>query len=215
MARRPPEDVYADLIAAGFSPQAATTMTAIAGGESGWDASALGDLGLQTDKWGPSFGLYQIRTLKSETGKGTYRDIQWLAQSPVNQARAAYAISGGGSNFQPWTVYTSGKWRGFLDTARAAAGGVRDVIATGSDGPFPTFGPDWAPWNWPSNAGNAATARILSGSRNLIIEGLVVALGLVVVGLGVARAVQPTVRRGVDQVNAKRAQVARAVGVGG
>lgn len=197
---RLPADVYADLVGAGFTPQAAVTMTAIAGGESGYDAAALGDTALQTDQWGPSFGLYQIRTLRSETGRGTPRDIQWLAASPANQAAAAYAISGGGGTFQPWTVYTSGRWRDFTAVAQSAAGGVRDVITTASPGPFPTWGPSWAPWNWASNAANAASAQALGGARDLAIEAAAVVLGLAVVGFGLARLVAPRASRAMDRV---------------
>src|SRR5688500_4944968 len=208
MARRAPQDVYADLVAAGFTPAEAVTMTAIAGGESGYDPAALGDVGLQTPTWGPSFGLYQIRTLKADTGKGTVRDIQWLRKSTANQARAAYVISQGGADFNPWTVYRSGAFRRFLDGARSAAAAGVDVIATATeDGPFPVIGPDWAPWNWPSNAGNAAAARIVGSSRNILVEGLAVALGPAVLGFGVARAVAPPIRRAVSAARDRVASV--------
>lgn len=211
MAQRLPAQVYADLVAAGFSPSAAVTMTAIAGGESGYDPASVGDIGKQTAAWGPSFGLFQIRTLKTETGKGTPRDIQWLAASPANQARAAYLISSGGSNFTPWSVYTSGAWRSFAATAQSAAGAARDIITVGTDGPLPTVGPDWAPWNWPSNAGNAALAQTLGGARNLAVEALVVILGLAVVGLGIARVASPATRRGWAVFNGARGKVKEAI----
>ena len=112
MAVRLPSQVLADLEAAGLTPQAASTLAAVAGGESGFDDTALGDVGLQDDQWGPSFGLYQIRTLKSDTGKGTVRDIQWLAESDAHQAQAAAAISQQGSSFSPWTEIGRASCRG-------------------------------------------------------------------------------------------------------
>lgn len=204
MSRRLPADVYADLLAAGFSPSAAVTMTAIAGGESGYDTSGLGDTSIQTGQWGPSYGLYQIRTLRAETGKGTPRDIQWLAASPAHQAQAAYLISSGGSNFAPWTVYTTGRWQQFVAAAQDAA----RTVTTGSAGPWPTVGPDWAPWNWPSNAANAATSQALSGARNIALEGAVIVLGLALLGLGLARLVGP---RAAAATVAAKAKIAGAV----
>lgn len=187
MPKRLPSDVYADLIAAGFPPQAAVTLTAIAGGESGWDTTSLGDVNLQDETWGPSYGEFQIRTLKGDTGRGTYRDIQWLAASPAHQAQAALAISRQGTDFTPWTVYRTGRWRDFLTVAQSAAGGAVAAVFTGDEGPFPTWGPSWLPWNWPSNALNAAQKSILGGVRAIVIEGLAVGLGLVVLGVGIKR----------------------------
>lgn len=121
MPVRTPEQVYALLIQQGFTPAAATTMTAISGPESSYDDQAKGDIGLQTNQWGPSVGLFQIRTLKADTGKGTVRDINWLLASDANQAKAAYSISGGGKDFHPWSTYNSGAYKGYLAKAAAAA----------------------------------------------------------------------------------------------
>lgn len=184
MAKRLPGDLYADLTAAGFDPQSATIMVAIAGAESGYDDQIQGDLGLQDATWGPSFGLYQIRTLRGDTGSGSNRDITRLAGSDLEQARAAYAISQGGRDFTPWSTFTNGAYQGFLGTAQASAAG-----ATGSagSGPFPTFGPDWLPWNWPSALANkvdeqASTA--LAGGRHILLEVLFVGAGLGLVFAG-------------------------------
>jgi hypothetical protein len=204
VGKRLPQDVYADLIRAGFPPGAAITMTSIAAGESGYDPTALGDVSLQSGDWGPSFGLYQIRTLKSATGTGGPRDIQWLAASPDHQAQAAYAISQQGTTFTPWTVYRSGRWRDFLgavvDAVKGAAGVAGATVSGSADGVLPTFGPGWLPWNWPSNFGNAAlqkAASTLGGVRTVLIEVAAAGLGLLLVGLGLARAVQPVLRRTV------------------
>ena len=59
---------------------------------------------------GPSVGLFQIRTLKSETGTGSDRDIQRLLNNPAEQVRAAMKISNGGSNLRPWSTYTNGAY---------------------------------------------------------------------------------------------------------
>lgn len=107
---------------AGFSAASAVTMTAIAMGESGLRDNAVGDVGLQSATWGPSYGLFQVRTLKAQTGTGGNRDIKALTGDPLRQARAAYEISSGGRNFKPWTVYTSGKAAGNLGKVYAALG---------------------------------------------------------------------------------------------
>ena len=198
MAKRSPGDVYADLVGAGFSPDQATIMTAIAGAESGYDDQIQGDLGLQTNVWGPSYGLYQIRTLKADTGSGSNRDITRLAGSDAEQARAAYAISGGGRDFTPWSVFTSGAYQQFLPAARQAAATGGSTSSEG--GPFPTWGPDLLPWNWPSAAANAADAKLkegLAGGRHIVLEVVFVGLGLALVGVGTIVATR-TVRNRID-----------------
>lgn len=192
MAKRTPGEVYAALVAAGFPPAQAVTMTAIAGAESGWRDDALGDVGLANATWGPSFGLFQIRTLKRDTGRGTDRDITALTGNLGAQARAAWEISRHGADFTPWTVYRTGRYRDFLGQAQAAAGGP----ASPGDpaGPFPTFGPGWLPWNWPSEAGNAAVGAALGGARHIGLETAGAVLGLALVAAGAAVALSPRIR---------------------
>lgn len=120
--------VYAYARQAGFAPDTAIIATAIAMAESGDNPKARGDISLETSYWGPSVGLEQIRTVKSQTGKGTDRDIARLDDDPLANMIAAYNISDHGRDFTPWTTYTSGKYRQFLGQATSAAGG------TGSDG---------------------------------------------------------------------------------
>lgn len=180
MAKRTPSQVYASLIAAGFDPAGAATMTAIAGAESGYDTTALGDVNLQSNVWGPSYGLFQVRTVKPDTGRGTARDVTLLSTGDAAQAKAAYQISQGGRDFSPWSVYTSGRYQSFLPAARAVA----DTGGAGGGGPFPTWGPDWLPWNWPSAAANATAANALGGARSIAVEAVFVVLGLALVGAG-------------------------------
>lgn len=104
---------------AGFSGEALVTMLATAIGESGLDPDVMGDTTITTSKWGPSAGLAQIRSLREQTGTGGWRDISHLTDPSFN-ARAAWSISNGGTNFTPWTVYKTGKWKSNLDRARAA-----------------------------------------------------------------------------------------------
>ena len=119
--------VYSYLLKAGFTPANAKIMTAIAVGESGLDLNILGDTTIQTGVWGPSVGLFQVRTLKADTGKGTTRDINALLNNPAKQAQSAYEIYKEAGGFGPWSVYTSGKYRQYLTDGLsqvATAGGV-------------------------------------------------------------------------------------------
>lgn len=112
--------------AAGFRGDALNTAIAVALAESRGDADALGDIGLQTRKWGPSVGLWQIRSLND--GYGTAREQQQRDQTantdPATNARNAYAISNQGTDWGAWTTYTSNRHQGFLDRARAASAAV-------------------------------------------------------------------------------------------
>jgi Lysozyme like domain len=197
MGKRTPGEVYAALVSVGWPPAQAITMTAIAGAESGWRDDAIGDRALQDATWGPSYGLFQIRTLKRDTGRGTVRDLTQLSGDIRAQARAAWEISRHGADFSPWTVYRTGRYRDFLGQARAGVGASALADDADDGGPFPTFGPGWLPWNWPSEAGNAAHAavgRVLGGARSIALEAVVAVLGLALVGGGLAMAVNPRAR---------------------
>jgi hypothetical protein len=199
-------DIYAAQLAAGFPPAAALTGTEIALAESGGNPRAQGDLSLQDTTWGPSYGLWQIRTLRAATGGGGDRDINRLSSGVAAQAAAEYQISGGGTNWAPWTTYRTGAYKRFASTAAAAAGasssspvaGDLPVSSSSGGGPFPTWGPGWLPWNLPSDIGNAAANQLsgtLGGIRQVVIEGVVglAAIGLVVGGAYVLA--RPAVRR--------------------
>lgn len=114
--------VYALARGAGLSPQQAITATAIAAAESSLNPSAMGDTTITNATWGPSVGLWQIRTLKAETGTGRSRDVNVLTD-PTQNARAMFDISSGGSNWGPWSTYTSGAYQQYVAAATAAAAG--------------------------------------------------------------------------------------------
>jgi hypothetical protein len=52
----------------------------------------------------------------------------------LGNARAAVRISGNGSNWSPWTTFTSGAYRRFLSAAQAALGGTGGGNSGGSSG---------------------------------------------------------------------------------
>lgn len=104
---------------AGFSGDALIKMVAIAKGESRFDPDVHGDVNLANSKWGNSIGLWQVRSLKAEEGKGTWRDASRL-EDPYFNARAAYNISSGGKNLTPWTVYNKGIYKKYMGEATQA-----------------------------------------------------------------------------------------------
>lgn len=122
-------------------PMAIATAVAIAGwagsphpGESGGDPNAMGDTRLETGVWGPSLGLWQIRSLRNDAGTGRPRDPRQLTD-PMFNARSMVTISKGGTDWTPWSVYTNGTYRRNLDAAKAvAAGKVPDVAGGGVGG---------------------------------------------------------------------------------
>lgn len=112
---------------AGLGHDAAVIATAIAKGESGWSTTAVGDTTLTDATWGPSIGLWQIRSVKAETGRGSSRDASQLKRPEFN-ARSMVSISSNGTNWSPWTIYTNGSYRSYLSQVRAAVGGEAPSI---------------------------------------------------------------------------------------
>lgn len=113
--------VYVLCRAAGFPVYAAQTMTAIVLAEhrGSPDPAALGDLKLQTAYWGPSVGLAQIRSVKSQSGTGKERDATKLTD-PLFNLKAAYKISLAGTVFTPWSTYTDGLYKQYRARAIGA-----------------------------------------------------------------------------------------------
>jgi hypothetical protein len=124
--------VYAQ---AGFTGDALVTMVAIARGESGWNPGAAGDTSITNGTWGPSLGLSQIRSVNAQRGTGGWRDADALLD-PAFNARAAFAISNGGTDFGPWTVYSAGIYQQFVEEAKAAVTALgTGAMAAGATAP--------------------------------------------------------------------------------
>lgn len=109
------------LSAKGFSGKALQTAFAITLAESSGRPGAVGDVELQDAKWGPSYGLFQVRSLKDwKAYSEPYRDGSRL-RNPSFNAAAGYTISSKGRNFNPWSTYTSGSFVKYLKEAQTAA----------------------------------------------------------------------------------------------
>jgi hypothetical protein len=141
----------------GFGKREARTASAIAMCESAYvqdgqsyaDFDAIGDLDLQTEVWGPSYGGFQIRSLKAMQGTGTIRDADLLLKPRMN-AKAALSIRHD-LGFKAWSCYASGQYKAYLQDLFPAAPGTYIVLSgdtlssigqkTGIDWP------DLARWN--------------------------------------------------------------------
>lgn len=91
----------------GLDPTSAVVATCIALAESGGRTDAIGDVALEDAKWGPSVGLWQIRSLRAQKGTGGVRDEVALL-NPAKNADSMKSISGGGTSFDAWSTYKNG-----------------------------------------------------------------------------------------------------------
>lgn len=97
----------------GATGAALDTALGIAYAESAGYADAVGDYTLVDPKWGPSVGLFQIRTLRDPNAWGVadrVRDINRL-RDPDYQAHAFAVLSQNWTVWTPWSVYTSGSYQ--------------------------------------------------------------------------------------------------------
>jgi lysozyme-like protein/D-alanyl-D-alanine carboxypeptidase-like protein len=112
--------IAAHAYSAGFRGMALTTAVAVALAESGGNPKIKGDTTITDAKWGPSIGLWQIRSLRADYGTGRERDANANLDPAIN-AKHAWSISHHGTTWQPWSTYTNGSYRAHLNEARTAA----------------------------------------------------------------------------------------------
>ncbi|GAA1042188.1 hypothetical protein GCM10009557_67600 [Virgisporangium ochraceum] len=129
--------IYGFCRMAGFSPDEATTFTAIALAESGGNSRAHNPVGED------SKGLFQINA-RAHPGLDSKYDLF----DPQQNARAAYEVSNGGATGTPWTVTHGGSGARYLrykDEAQAAAMAYGDGpglgVWTGTSGYGDPFDP--------------------------------------------------------------------------
>lgn len=76
-------------------------------------ADAVGDVGKVDDKYGPSVGVCQVRSLRNPRTWGTadrWR-VARLLRDPWYNAVAAWWISKSGTDFTPWTMFRNGLYK--------------------------------------------------------------------------------------------------------
>lgn len=100
-------------------------LAAVAPGESGMVVEKVGDCRLEDRQWGPSVGLFQVRTVKPEKGKDTPRDIEHISDAEGNAWAAIQvynsALSQGRDPLNPWTAHLRGDDRPHVATMTEAA----------------------------------------------------------------------------------------------
>lgn len=111
---------------------------AIVLGESGGKSDELGDVNLQTSYWGPSVGLFQIRSVNSERGKGTVRD-QNANMDPLTNARHALHIRQT-QGLTAWSVFNTKAYVQYMGKALLAAANPLSVTGLLPDLPNPLAG---------------------------------------------------------------------------
>lgn len=120
---------------AGFRGSALVMAIAIAGAESTFNSDATGDVALQDQKWGPSVGLWQIRTLKpAYLSLEPIRDVTKL-YDPLENAKAAYAISKKGTNWRPWSTFLNKDYEKWITTAKESVSSIIEETKKKSSSP--------------------------------------------------------------------------------
>jgi hypothetical protein len=76
------------------------------------DFDLVGDKELANEKWGYSYGGFQIRSLRSQAGTGGIRDAERLLD-PLFNAKSARAIKLA-QGWRAWSVYQSGAYKAYL-----------------------------------------------------------------------------------------------------
>lgn len=117
-AQGAPTPSNADLVsaaqAAGFSGSALRTALAIALAESRGDPKATG----KNKDGSLDRGFWQINNK-------WHPDVtDDMAYDPMQNAQAAFRISGGGTNWKPWTTYKTGAYKQYLSQADQLLGGA-------------------------------------------------------------------------------------------
>jgi hypothetical protein len=142
MARYTAEQIYAFAREAGFSPDRAATMTALAMAESGGNSTAHNPYGEN------SKGLWQINAAVHPQFAGM--DLY----DPVQNAKAAFSVSHGGGDISPWTTSHGGasaRYVRFKSQAQAAAEAYGD-------------GPNRGMWSGTSGYGDHESAGDAQGA---------------------------------------------------
>jgi hypothetical protein len=119
----------------GFTGEDQVIGVAVVLAESSGNTAAKGDMDRINKTWGPSIGLFQIRSLNAERGTGKTRDEQ-ANYDPATNARHAHRVFlDAGSRWTPWSTFKNGSHRRYLQRARAVApvgaGGPRGETPNG------------------------------------------------------------------------------------
>jgi hypothetical protein len=113
-------EIAVHVVNGGFTGDHRVIGVAVVLAESRGRSDARGDVGIQTKKWGPSIGLFQIRSLKAQKGTGGTRD-ELANLDPATNARHAHTVFvEAGGRWTPWSTFKNKTHEQFMDRARRA-----------------------------------------------------------------------------------------------
>lgn len=124
MAQLTDQQIAQHVVNGGFVGEERVVGVAIVLAESRGQTDAIGDVSLQTDKWGPSVGLFQIRSLNADRGTGRTRDQDANLDPATNARHARQIFLEAGGRFTPWSTFIHDTFRQFLDRARNGVSGT-------------------------------------------------------------------------------------------
>lgn len=101
----------------------------VTGATSYTDSTRIGDQALANATWGYSYGHFQVRSLRAETGKGTFRDASKLLDSEFNCQSALRIWKNAGDKFTPWSTYNTGQYKAYLQDIYPPAPGTYVVVS--------------------------------------------------------------------------------------
>jgi nucleoid-associated protein YgaU len=87
---------------------------------------AVGDQELANEKWGFSYGGFQVRSLHAQTGTGKTRDALRLDETRFNATSARRIKMDQG--YTAWSTYTGGQYKAYLQKEFPAAPGTYVVV---------------------------------------------------------------------------------------
>jgi hypothetical protein len=166
---------------AGFRDEQLVTAVAVALAESGGDPAAHNPRPPDD-----SYGLWQINMIGSlgPARRSTFGIPNNAALfDPAINAKAAWEVSSHGTNWRPWSAFTSGKYRQYLERAQAAT-----TVNTDLANPL-----DYAKdktYKAVRAAVGDLTDPFLAGVRKLSIIGATVMMGIALVIAGAWRGVK-------------------------
>ena len=113
-------EIAGHVINGGFTGDERVIGVAVVLAESGGRTDARGDVGIQTKKWGPSIGLFQIRSLKAQKGSGGTRDELANLDPGTNARHARTVFLEAAGEWTPWSTFKNKTHEQFLNRARQA-----------------------------------------------------------------------------------------------
>lgn len=187
----------------GLSPSNANTAAAVSLAESGGNTANL-----NPNAPDYSVGLWQINI---RGALGNSRPSEAALYNPTTNAQSMAAISGGGSNFSPWSTFKNGAYRAYLPggslsgmpivtQSSGAAGGYSTVAGSGGS----------STPSKPSLFSGVDTTGVFGGVtatiQDIFLSSGFVILGLILAGIGAFIVASPQLKKGT-QIAAKGAAV--------